>query len=74
MLTNTIKNFNSKVERYARKNIIKKLQKQGIDYHNLAEKDFDDLVSSEISVLKRGMKKVVIGVGMSLLFGTVTGI
>ena len=74
MLTNTIKNFNSKVERYARKNIIKKLQKQGIDYHNLAEKDFDDLVSGEISVLKRNMQKIVMSIGMSLLFGTVTGI
>jgi len=49
-------------------------EKISSNYHNLAEKDFDDLVSGEIFVLKRGMKKVVIGVGMSLLFGTVTGI
>ena len=74
MLVNTIKNFNNEVEKYARQNIINKLQNQGIDYHDLADEDFDDLVADEIEILKSDSKKVGMGIGIGLLISLVTGI
>ena len=74
MLTTSLKNFNNEVEKYARKNIINKLQNQGIDYHDLADEDFDDLVADEIEILKSDSKKVGMGIGIGLLISLVTGI
>ena len=74
MLTNTVKNFNNEVKKYARKNIINKLQDQGIDYHDLTDEDFDDLVADEIEILKSDSKKVGMGIGIGLLISMVTGI
>jgi len=74
MLTRSLQNFNNEVEKYAKNNIIKKLQKQGINYHNLANEDFDALIADEIEILKSDSKKVGVGVGIGLLLSLVTGI
>ena len=66
--------FNEEIQTHAHNNIIKKLQKQGIDYHNLADEDFDDLVADEIEILKSDSKKVGMGIGIGLLISMVTGI
>lgn len=67
-------NLDTEVNKYARKNIIAKLQKQGVDYKQLADSDFDELVADEIEILKSDSKKVGAGVGIGILISLVTGI
>lgn len=70
-----IKNtLDTEVNKYARKNIIAKLQKQGIDYQQLADSDFNDLLADEIEILKSDSKKVGAGIGIGILISLVTGI
>ena len=74
MFNETKKNFEIEVHKYARKNIIKKLEEQGIDYLELEESAFDQLVSDEIEILRADSKKVGVGIGIGILFSLVTGI
>ena len=67
-------NLDTEVNKYARKNIIAKLQKQGIDYKQLADSDFNELVADEIEILKSDSKKVGAGIGIGILISLVTGI
>jgi len=66
--------FTSEIEKMARKNIINKLEKQGIEIDELADSDFDSLVIDEIEILKSDSKKVGIGIGIGLAISLVTGI
>lgn len=68
------KNFDTEVLKYAQKNIIKKLEEQGIDYKLLDQSEFNDLVQDEIKILKHDSKKVGVGIGIGLLISAVTGI
>ena len=45
MFTKAKENFETEVEKYAKRNIISKLEKQGIDYLQLDESDFNSLVA-----------------------------
>jgi len=74
MLEETKKNFDIEVRRFARNSIIEKLKKQGIDYQQLNDDAFDDLVNDEIEILKADSKKVGVGIGIGILFSLVTGI
>ena len=74
MFNETKKNFEMEVNKFATKNIIKKLEDQGIDYRQLVGSDFNDLVADEIEILKRDSKKVGTGIGIGILFSLVTGI
>ena len=74
MFNETKKNFETEVNKFATKNIIKKLEDQGIDYRQLVDADFNDLVADEIEILKRDSKKVGTGIGIGILFSLVTGI
>lgn len=74
MFNETKKNFEMEVNKFATKNIIKKLEDQGIDYRQLVDADFNDLVADEIEILKRDSKKVGTGIGIGILFSLVTGI
>jgi predicted transcriptional regulator len=74
MFIKTKENFETEVDKYAKKNIISKLEKQGIDYLQLDEKDFDSLVADEIEILKSDSKKVGVGIGIGILISLVTGI
>ena len=74
MFNETKKNFGIEVNKYARKNIIIKLEAQGIDYQQLEDSAFDDLVADEIEILKSDSKKVGAGIGIGILFSLVTGI
>ena len=67
-------NLDTEVNKYARKNIIAKLQKQGIDYKQLADSDFEELLADEIEILKSDSKKVGAGIGIGILISLVTGI
>ncbi len=74
MLNEAKMNFKTEVNKYATKNIIKKLKEQGIDYLQLKDSAFNDLVADEIEILKADSKKVGAGVGIGILFSLVTGI
>ena len=74
MFTKAKQTFLDEVEQHARKNIIKKLEKQGIDYKVLTDVDFDDLVASEIEILESDTKKVGVGIGIGLVISALTGI
>ena len=66
--------FQSELEQYAKANIIKKLEKQGLDYKLLDSREFDCLVSDEMEIIKTDSKKVGAGIGIGILIGLVTGI
>ena len=74
MFNETKKNFEIEVNKFATKNIIKKLEVQGIDYQELEDSAFNDLVADEIEILKADSKKVGTGIGIGILFSLVTGI
>ena len=74
MIKNMTKNFEIEVEKYAQKNIIKKLKEQGIDYQQLEDEAFNDLVADEVEILKADSKKVGTGVGIGILISLITGI
>jgi len=72
---NSIKNsIDEEVFKHAKNNIRKKLQKQGIDYKQLADDDLDSLVKDEMEILKTDTKKVGVGIGIGLLISLITGI
>jgi len=74
MFNETKKNFEIEVNKFATKNIIKKLEEQGIDYLELEDSAFDELVADEIEILRADTKKVGVGIGIGILFSLVTGI
>ena len=74
MFNEAKKNFENEVQKYARKNIINKLENQEIDYKQLSDSAFSDLVTDEIEILKSDSKKVGSGIGIGILISLVTGI
>jgi len=66
--------FQSELEQYAKANIIKKLEKQGLEYKLLETEEFESLVLDEIEILKTDSKKVGAGIGIGILISLVTGI
>ena len=74
MFNDVKENFEKEVEKYAKKNIMNKLEKQGINYKQLADADFNDLVVDEIEILRSDSKKVGAGIGIGILLSLVTGI
>ena len=74
MFNETKKSFEIEVNKFAKKNIIKKLEDQGIDYQQLTDDAFEDLVADEIQILKADTKKVGTGIGIGILFSLITGI
>ena len=74
MFNEAKKNFSIEVKKYATKNIIHKLEEQGVDYHLLEEAAFNDLVADEIEILRADSKKVGTGIGIGILISLVTGI
>jgi hypothetical protein len=74
MFSQTKKNFEIEVNKFATKNIIKKLEEQGINYKQLEDSAFNDLVEDEIEILKSDSKKVGSGIGIGIAISLLTGI
>ncbi len=74
ILKQTKDEFISEVDKLARKRIIKKLTKQGIDHTQLTDDAFESLVTDEIEILKSDSKKVGVGVGIGIAISLLTGI
>jgi len=74
MFANTKQTIKSEISKYAKRNIIKKLEKQDIDYTLLENEAFNELVEQEIKILKSDTKKVGTGIAIGILITLVTGI
>jgi len=74
MFNEVKQNLSEEVQKFATKNIIKKLQEQGINYQELEDEAFNDLVADEVEILKADSKKVGTGVGIGILISLITGI
>lgn len=74
MFNEAKKSFEIEVNKFAKKNIIRKLDEQGINYKELEKSVFDDLVADEIEILKADSKKVGAGIGIGIVFSLLTGI
>ena len=66
--------FSREFEKLAKANIIRKLEKQGIDHNDLLPSDFNDLVADEIKILESDSKKVGMGIGIGIAITMLTGI
>ena len=71
MLSKTKKSFEQKLEKIARRNIISKLKKEGIEYKQLKETMFNSLVFDETKILKNDSKKISVFVGIVIVVGLV---
>ena len=65
--------FNYEIQKLAENNIIRKLQKQDIDYTELSPYDFEELVEDEAKILESDSKKVGLGIGIGLAISLLTG-
>ena len=66
--------FSTEFEKLAKTNIIRKLEKQGIDHNDLLSSEFNELVSDEIKILESDTKKVGLGIGIGIVLTMLTGI
>jgi len=73
LLTKTKDTFNHEFEKLARANIIRKLEKQGIDYSELDSSDFNDLIEDEITILESDTKKVGSGIAIGIVTSMLLG-
>jgi len=65
--------LNDGFDKVARENIIKKLAEQGINYRDLSESDFNELVKREKDILEHDAKKMGIGVGIGVALSWLIG-
>lgn len=65
--------FNHEFEKLARANIIRKLEKQGIDHNELATSELNVLIADEIKILESDTKKVGTGIGIGLVLSMFLG-
>lgn len=73
ILDNAKTSLNHEIEKLARNNIMRKLEKQGIDYNDLSAADLHGLIADEIKILENDTKKVGLGIGIGLAISMLTG-
>ena len=66
--------FNKEIYDFARKSLIRKLQKQGVDHEQLDTDEFEGLIADEMEILKSDTKKVGTGIGIGIAISLLTGI
>jgi len=74
IIDQTKESFNTEFEKLARANIIRKLEKQGIDPDDLLSSEFNELVADEIKILESDTKKIGLGIGIGIALTMLTGI
>ena len=74
MIENVKQSFMKEIRQVARENVIKKLQKAGVEYTKLSIEEFETLIDAEIEILKSDTKKVGIGIGIGIVISMLTGI
>ena len=73
MIHATKERLHEEIEKIARKNIINKLTKQGLNYRDLKTTEFSELVADEIAILEHDSKRVAAGIGIGLILAVMTG-
>ena len=74
IITKTKESFNHEFQKIARANVIRKLEKQGIDHSELLSSEFDELLEDELEILESDSKKVGLGIGIGVAITMLTGI
>lgn len=74
MIENVKQSFIKEIRQMACENVIKKLQKAGVEYTKLSIEEFETLIDAEIEILKSDTKKVGIGIGIGIAINLLTGI
>ncbi len=69
----TKESFSREFHDLATKNIIRKLDKQGIDHSDLKLNEFDELVTVEKKLLESDGKKVGAGIGIGIVLSMLLG-
>jgi hypothetical protein len=73
IMSKTSRAFDDEIEKIAHKSLDGRLEKAGIDPKSLNDVEYQELLNTEISVLKSDTKKVgsgiMIGIALSLLTG-----
>jgi len=73
IITKTKETFNSEITKIAKKNLIAKLAKQGINHHDLLPSEFNELLEDEIKILEHDSKRVGAGIAIGLILSVMTG-
>ena len=73
MIHATRERLHEEIEKIARKNIINKLTKQGLNYRDLRTTEFNELLADEIAILKHDSKRVATGAAIGLIIAAMTG-
>ena len=74
LIEKTKNEFLDEIEKYARNNVVKKLEKAGVNPDDIARSEFDELVEDEKKILKQDAKKVGMGIGIGIVISMLTGI
>lgn len=74
LLSKTKDIINQKIKKFTTKNLILKLEKQGLNYKELKEVSFNDLLSDEVDILKHDSIKISISISVVILFCLIVGI
>jgi len=65
--------FDKNVRKMAESNLLKKLNKQGINRTDITSGKFNELLEMEIEILKSDGKKVGTGIGVGIALTVLTG-
>lgn len=65
--------FDKSVRKMAESNLLKKLNKKGINRADLNEEKFTELIEMEIDIIKSDGKKVGAGIGVGVAITLLTG-
>ena len=65
--------FDKNLHKIASNNVLKKLNKQGIQRTDIDDAKFSELISMEIDILKSDGKKVGTGIGVGIAISFLTG-
>lgn len=73
MFSDTQNEFDKNVRKMAESNLLKKLNKQGINRTDITSGKFNELLEMEMDILKSDGKKVGVGIGVGIALTVLTG-
>jgi len=73
MFNKVQQDFDKNLHKIASNNVLKKLNKQGIQRTDIDDDKFSELITMEIDILKSDGKKVGAGIGVGIAISFLTG-
>ena len=73
VLTEAKINFKHEINKIAKRNLIHKFERQGINYHNLPSSEFNELLNDEIEIIKHDSKNMGKGIGIGFVLSMLIG-